>query len=187
MKFLKRYILPLFFLAGILITVFYSSCEKDPCTDQHCQHGGSCGNGICTCPVGYDGAQCENWTQGRFIGVYAGFTTCNNGAAIIDTAFVLPDFGGNLNVKFVLHSDPLDTLHGHVGLNQAVWTIFLPATNDSLYQKSYNVTLQSNTRLSMFRYEYIQTPHYDSSTNTIRVDSVFNQCAFLGNKPHATN
>lgn len=57
------------------VTVVYSSCKKeentpapDACATVTCQNEGICYKGMCTCPVGFDGATCEN----RWINRYAG-------------------------------------------------------------------------------------------------------------------
>ena len=37
----------------------YTSCNKDRCSNVTCQNGGTCLNGYCTCPVGFEGDHCE--------------------------------------------------------------------------------------------------------------------------------
>lgn len=63
-----------FFTLATVITL--SSCEKDPCVDLNCKNGGSCSNGYCQCPVGFEGAECEITAASKFVGVYAGSTRC---------------------------------------------------------------------------------------------------------------
>ena len=39
--------------------IIYSSCTKDRCAKVTCQNGGSCSNGYCSCPTGFEGDYCE--------------------------------------------------------------------------------------------------------------------------------
>jgi hypothetical protein len=46
------------------------SCERGSCENITCLNGGTCRNGRCQCPVGFEGARCETkWTD-RWIGTY---------------------------------------------------------------------------------------------------------------------
>ncbi len=52
----------LMFFIGVLIAgsaTIYTSCVKDPCSGVSCLNGGSCDNGTCVCPLGYNGTRCE--------------------------------------------------------------------------------------------------------------------------------
>ena len=54
------------------ITVFtavtISSCKEDKCKAIVCAFGGVCTDGICLCPSGYEGPQCETITRTRYLG-----------------------------------------------------------------------------------------------------------------------
>lgn len=39
------------------LSIFFSSC--DPCDEVQCYNGGFCDEGVCNCPAGYSGANCE--------------------------------------------------------------------------------------------------------------------------------
>jgi len=46
------------------------SCERGSCENITCLNGGTCRNGRCQCPVGFEGVRCETkWTD-RWIGTY---------------------------------------------------------------------------------------------------------------------
>jgi len=46
------------------------SCEQGSCENITCLNGGTCRNGRCQCPVGFEGVRCETkWTD-RWIGTY---------------------------------------------------------------------------------------------------------------------
>ncbi|MNX97878.1 hypothetical protein D3C86_1302610 [compost metagenome] len=78
MKRIKSILLAGFGFFAIGGMVLSSSCEQDPCTTLLCQNGGSCTDGLCQCPTGYEGAECEIKTASRFVGKYRGTTRCTH-------------------------------------------------------------------------------------------------------------
>jgi len=50
--------------------VTYTSCNNDKCKAIVCAFGGTCNDGVCTCPTGYEGPQCEKVMRDKFLGVY---------------------------------------------------------------------------------------------------------------------
>jgi hypothetical protein len=48
------------FLVSIIIFIILLSlgCKNDPCDNIVCKNGGTCVNGMCDCPVGYNGPDC---------------------------------------------------------------------------------------------------------------------------------
>src|SRR4051812_8962853 len=85
MKFWKHTLLSAVAFLGIASTVLYTSCEKGSCTDLRCKNGGSCAEGFCRCPTGYEGAECEIKTTSRFVGIYYGYTHCDQDPSLLDT------------------------------------------------------------------------------------------------------
>jgi hypothetical protein len=53
-----------------LATVSLSSCEEDKCKTIICGYGGTCTDGTCVCPSGYEGPQCETVNRDRFMGIW---------------------------------------------------------------------------------------------------------------------
>jgi hypothetical protein len=49
--------------------VAFTSC-KDECKDVTCSNGGTCTEGICDCPSGYEGTNCETSWSSAFAGNY---------------------------------------------------------------------------------------------------------------------
>lgn len=43
----------------IVIALLIAGCDKDPCKGLDCLNGGTCDNGKCLCPEGYEGENCE--------------------------------------------------------------------------------------------------------------------------------
>lgn len=48
--------------------VTYTSCTEDKCKGISCAYGGTCNDGACTCPTGYEGPQCETINRVRYMG-----------------------------------------------------------------------------------------------------------------------
>jgi hypothetical protein len=182
MKFWKVSLLTtvLFFALGI--TVLYTACEKDACNNVTCYNGGSCGNGYCHCPTGYENTQCQDKAVTRYLGVYAGYITCNNGAEVIDTAFIYADStnANTINYVWIKWKSELPTiLHGYVYFNESVYSIVVPNVVADNYLKIYTITLQNwgnqeNNKLSIQSY---------SKSTVTPGDTVQTQCQFIGFKP----
>lgn len=64
---------------GAFSAVTYTSCNKDECKGVECANGGTCINGTCSCPTGYEGALCDVLSRDKFIGTYTGSETCDAG------------------------------------------------------------------------------------------------------------
>lgn len=88
MKFWKYTLVTALAFFGVAFTVLYSSCTDDSCTRLKCRNGGTCIDGFCKCPTGYEGQQCETVVSDKFIGRYFGHTKCSGVPEIIDTAVV---------------------------------------------------------------------------------------------------
>lgn len=80
MKNLKSILFASFVTIGVFSTVVFSSCDPDPCKDIVCANGGTCTDGTCACPAGYEGTLCETLSRDKFIGVYNGTETCTVGS-----------------------------------------------------------------------------------------------------------
>jgi hypothetical protein len=53
------------------------SCTRNPCDDVKCINNGTCREGRCACPSGYEGVFCEFKATDKFIGDYNGFSSAN--------------------------------------------------------------------------------------------------------------
>lgn len=62
---------------GVFSTVIYSSCsKKDKCDDIVCKNGGTCNDGVCKCPLGFEGPNCETASNAKFIGTFSAKDNC---------------------------------------------------------------------------------------------------------------
>lgn len=64
---------------GAFTMVTYTACNKDECKDVVCNNGGTCANGSCNCPTGYEGTNCETLSRAKFIGTWSGSDECESG------------------------------------------------------------------------------------------------------------
>jgi hypothetical protein len=70
-KFLKYSIL------GLFIAMAVQSCDNNPCKQIECKNNGTCREGACACPSGYEGIYCENKASDKFIGYWDGIRRRN--------------------------------------------------------------------------------------------------------------
>lgn len=160
-------------------TVLYSACEKDPCTNVTCQNGGSCSNGLCRCPLGYENTQCQDLSVTRYLGNYAGFLQCEENATgnilpqITDTVWVTRDNVAINTVQVKIKSMGDTILHGYVANNESVYSIIVTSGDDSTatHKSIHKITLQG-TVLSVTHYYLSYTP----------TDTTSQTCTFISNK-----
>ena len=173
MKFWKSILFTFVLFCAVVTVVVYSSCEQDNCLNVTCNHGGSCKSGICSCPTGFEGPTCSDSVITRYYGYYAGYSTCNNGAEVIDTVFVYYVSRSSTELKLVQKNHIGDTLIGTVSNSASTYDILIPEKLDSNYSKTYNATLQSDNTFILNSYE-----------RDLRIpgDTISNKCTFLGTK-----
>jgi len=181
MKFWKITILTSLLFAAAVTAIVYSSCTKDACDNVNCLNGGSCGNGICNCPTGYEGAECQILSVSRFVGIYAGDISCNNQQQVIDSAFITADNANPDYVYVTLNSILPKVLHGYVSDNTNTYSIIV-TNNDSFsydpntlfYERLFTITLQNSNTLTIHSYE-------DSIFQTgSGKDTAITNCSFIG-------
>lgn len=68
---------------GAFSAITYTACNKDECKDVVCNNGGTCVDGTCSCPTGYEGTNCDAKTRDKFIGSWAGSDQCTSGTYTI--------------------------------------------------------------------------------------------------------
>lgn len=88
MKFWKHSLVAAAAFFCISSIVLYSSCTVDSCQTLLCRNGGTCADGFCRCPSGYEGTQCETLSAVKFYGRYYGITQCDGDPVIIDSAII---------------------------------------------------------------------------------------------------
>jgi len=165
MKFWKHTLITACTFIGIASTVLYTACEKDSCTDLTCKNGGSCADGFCRCPTGFEGAQCESRTVDRFIGTYYGNSRCNSLPSLVDTVVVFLKSMPN-TVGLVKKSNITDTIYGTASGNN----IEIPDQTGPNSSRSVNAVIDGNAnKLTLYDQQV-----YDIANNKQNV------CNFIG-------
>ncbi len=60
----------------LVLTVLAISCSQ-PCDDIVCQNGGTCLEGTCLCPDGYEGTLCESEVREKYLGAWSADLRCS--------------------------------------------------------------------------------------------------------------
>jgi hypothetical protein len=178
MKFWRPILLTTIIFFSICSVVLYSSCEKDPCKGVTCLNGGSCYNGVCSCQTGFEGPLCADKMTTRFVGAYAGYSTCNNGAPIIDTIWVTDNvYKNTTGLQIEQTTTGRLKLLGNVSQNSdQTYAIRIPDRRLPNYNKVYNLMWQRTTtgyNLTMNTFEY---------DSTVAGGIVHNKCVFVGSR-----
>ena len=67
MKSIRNAALSALLTIGAFSAITYTSCNKDECKDVVCKNGGTCVAGVCSCPTGYEGTNCESEGRAKFV------------------------------------------------------------------------------------------------------------------------
>jgi hypothetical protein len=60
-------------VAAFISLTSTTSCNRDKCKTIVCAHNGVCDGGICLCPAGYEGSNCETVSRDKFLGNWTVF------------------------------------------------------------------------------------------------------------------
>jgi len=67
MRKLKSILVASILTIGAFSATLVTSCNPDECKDIVCANGGSCSDGTCVCPAGYEGTLCETQSRTKFV------------------------------------------------------------------------------------------------------------------------
>lgn len=128
--------------------------------------------GICNCPLGYEGEQCQKEARQRYLGVYSGYTRCDDGGYLIDSVMIEKD-PKRINYVYVSFKSILPkVLHGYVSNSASTYEVVIPNDSAVYYLKRYSLTLQGDKMLKMQTYESKEDP----------ADTFYHSCMFNGSK-----
>jgi hypothetical protein len=160
---------PIFLTIIIMLFVFstvtYTSCKKDPCEVYTCQHNGTCANGNCVCPSGYEGVHCENVSK-AFIyfknnSMYAISISMYDSTKIIkvDSSVF---FAGTYGTSQSIYAITVNTSNGNQYGQSIIWSMYVTfPTSGSIIQNldvssSYFFLQVINTSSSPINSGYVQ-------------------------------
>jgi hypothetical protein len=104
MKKIKNILLASILTMSAFTATIMTSCNPDACQDVICSNGGTCTDGACSCPSGYEGASCDTRTITKYLGSYVGNGTDDNGGVYTSWKLVIAqtDTTSTTNATFVL-------------------------------------------------------------------------------------
>ena len=81
--------------------ILFSACDKGktkyndstltrPCDNVICLNGGACNDGLCYCPQGFEGSQCQTRWSDKFVGNYIVDDACDTSSQYYNAA-ISPD------------------------------------------------------------------------------------------------
>ena len=76
MKKIKNILVAAILTVSVFTATIMTSCNPDACKDVVCANGGTCTDGSCSCPAGYEGATCDTLSRTKFIANYAVTASC---------------------------------------------------------------------------------------------------------------
>ncbi len=104
MKNLKSILLASILTVGAFTATIFTSCNPDACKDVVCANGGTCTDGNCACPAGYEGTTCNTRTITKYLGSYVGNGSDDKGNTYSSWKLVISqtDTSSTTNASFVL-------------------------------------------------------------------------------------
>jgi EGF-like domain len=72
-----------------------TACNTNPCSEVVCSNNGTCREGACACPSGFEGNFCQNKSADKFLGYWEGFRRVNGGVDVNTTLIVVPGSAPN--------------------------------------------------------------------------------------------
>ncbi len=161
MKKIKNIALSALLTIGAFGAVTYTSCTKDQCKDVVCANSGTCLNGICSCPSGFEGNLCQTLSVTKFVKVWNA-TDVINGTNLVYTVAI----GSGINPTSAIISNSFsddffsNTINATVDGNFITIPDQKPDANGD-YRVQGSGTYQSNNRIL---WDYTLTRITDGAT-----------------------
>lgn len=143
MNFWKTSLITALAFVGIGSAVVFSACEEDACLKLKCRNGGACTDGLCRCPSGYEGSECEYDAASKFVGHYYGDTKCGTQPPAYDSTYIFEAKKPNV-LGVVVYYNRLDTIQATVSADGTTAT----ATNGP-NQRNVKIVYSENRKLSV--------------------------------------
>jgi hypothetical protein len=145
MKTLKSIFLASVLTVGAFATTFFTACNPDACKDVICANAGTCTDGTCTCPAGYEGTLCETKSNAKFINA-AGWQVTEDGTQSTAASYIINITPNGTVANGIYISNVWDNFVGTVNATVNGSTITIPRQapdSDGFYVEGTG-TLNSN-------------------------------------------
>ena len=86
---MKQIAIAVILLTGIFCAVLYTSCSKDACKGITCLNNAPCSGGMCTCPSGVGGNNCQTIYRLQYKGTYVGIGFKDTGSLTTESAIMV--------------------------------------------------------------------------------------------------
>ncbi len=130
--------------------MLFVSCDKSktkyndstlirPCDNVICLNGGTCTNGICNCPQGYEGDKCGSRWSEKFVGNYIAADACYTGG----TGYYNVSISGNSAYAYKINLMnagvfcPNSTISADINPEKTTFSIPMQNTCGGLYLSGY--------------------------------------------------
>jgi hypothetical protein len=139
---MKKNIFQLAFITlCVMATCFFAACEADKCKTRGvvCQNDGVCYDGICNCPVGFDGDSCQFKENEKFVAKYGGILLSSNGGSSLgtnDTITIVPNTSNKSGIILTGKKNPQKTTFNALVKNNSVTVDRFLAPNNYVYYGS---------------------------------------------------
>lgn len=138
----------------ICAMVVFNSCVKNPCSELNCKNGAACVDGLCQCPTGWEGSECEIPASSRFLGDYVGSLRCDDfptmpqGMSIVlvnkpneillklpfgnTSVLAMKGIAATPETHFVTHIDSDVSIHAYVTVDANLIYVYLETIDKSI-------------------------------------------------------
>lgn len=156
------------FLIGIIASCTKKTEDTNTCQTT-CQNGGTCVDGSCKCPEGYEGVSCEIKSINKFTGVWSVTEDMSLGGTndTLESGYFVSINAANNTTATELLVDNIANAGNIVRLNATVDGDVMTVTTASFSGKTYAVPNVTRTNDTMLKIQFRVT---DDATGTIEKD-----------------
>lgn len=131
------------------VLVLFSACNKGktkyndttlirPCDNVICLNGGTCTDGLCYCPQGFEGPQCATRWSDKFVGNYSADDACDTSAKVYGVVLNAdPDYAYKLRIFNLGLSCPGNIINAVINPEKTSFAIPMQKTCGNLYVSGY--------------------------------------------------
>jgi hypothetical protein len=112
-------------ISMMLICVVVFSCKKDTplvyngtfiekCKNVVCYNGGTCKDGLCVCPIGYEGTDCQSQWNTRYAGNYDAYDECTPGLNYAVNIVGLVNNAAGISINNISSTCPTQSLTANI-------------------------------------------------------------------------
>eukprot|EP00026_Physarum_polycephalum_P001675 Phypoly_transcript_01677.p1 GENE.Phypoly_transcript_01677~~Phypoly_transcript_01677.p1 ORF type:complete len:933 (+),score=93.38 Phypoly_transcript_01677:61-2799(+) len=146
------------------------SCSYPPCPGTPACNGGTCSNGVCSCPIGSHGSGCEI-NNNNPVMITVSSSSPSSTVAIQDQEHTttLPTF--TIGFHDIQELDASGNMITSMDLTNIQYTTHPGSSNPSWSETIYNVTLPNKAVITVYLYVVVQDSTFSFANQTLNVSS----------------